>query len=137
MSLSVQPIMDAMVRQFTTSASSARFGNDFIDAFNYVLDDLWASGGLDATITHIQSPEETVTGLDECHSRIVNAGLVYYLGKLGQKHANIESAHADEDWNGVNGGIAKFVTMQQRALQADVDSDGDPSGEIAGLGYIK
>lgn len=136
MALSVPTIFDTMVRQFTTSASSVRFNSDFVDAFNLVLDDLWATGALDAKIAHIASQEETVSGLeDDRHRSIVFDGLRYHLAVLGQKHANMDIVTLTTNWEKAQ---SKFVEMEQRAWQEDsVDSDGDPENDVIGLGRTK
>lgn len=134
MSLSVSMLYDTCVKQFATSAGSARFSSDFVDAFNNVLDDLWGSGGLDSEIDHIEAQDTQLVGLESRHTSILLIGLVYHLEKLGQKHSGIDLEQAQSDWEAAQG---RFVEMEQRAWQADVDSDGDSNQDVIGLGRTK
>jgi len=133
MSLQVSGLHDTMVRQMTTSSASTRFNNDFITAFNNVLDDLWATGALDDQQDHIETVDDTVSGLGVEHEQILEKGLVYHLIRLGQKHSGIEYPVAKDEWEDAKG---DFMVIERRALQATEDDDGNPSEDVVGLGHL-
>jgi len=134
MSLSVAPLYEIMVRQFTTSGSSERFTNDFIVAVNNSLDDIHATGALDSVPTHITATASTsIALLSNQHSSALQKGIVYHLIRLGQKHSGMEYEVAKAEWEDAKGDI---MVIERRDLQSDVDDDGVPTENIVGLGYL-
>ena len=133
MALPLNTIYDAMVRQFTTSSASRRFNDDFLDAVNNALDDIWATGALDTQPTHATNYTEECSVLGPEHRAAFMKGIIYHLISLGQKHSGIERDTARAEWEDAKGDI---MVIERRAEQADEDDDGDPSNDIVGLGYV-
>jgi hypothetical protein len=133
MAIAVQNVYDRMVRQFTTSTQDRRFLADFTDSINDVLDELMVAGGLTTAIPHVDTMQDTIDELDENHSFILAAGLVYYLSLAGyRRREGTDVATAKIDWDDKKG---DFWALKMQEDQATVDDDDVPSEDIIGLGY--
>jgi len=136
MALNLDMVFEDMVRQFQTNTANDRFREDFVSAVNKTLDELFIAGALDAAISHIVQPSETIDDLDENDMFILSAGCVFYLIMSGREHVLKDRAYdvSKREWEERKG---DFMTKEFRELQADVDDDLTGEGEsIIGLGDV-
>jgi len=136
MALNLDMVFEDMVRQFQTNTANDRFREDFVSAVNKTLDELFIAGALDAAISHIVQPSETIDDLDENDMFILSAGCVFYLITSGREHVLKDRAYdvSKREWEERKG---DFMTKEFRELQADVDDDLTGEGEsIIGLGDV-
>ena len=133
MSINLNPIYNAKVREFTTSTQNKRFDEDFTVAVNNTLDQLYVAADFDSAIDHVTVHDETIDDLDAKHIFILSVGITYHLLMLGQQKAGKADhiALAKADWEEAKGDM---MILTQREDQADVDDDGDPENDIIGLG---
>lgn len=134
MSINLQPIYLAKVREFTTSTQNQRFDDDFVVAVNNTLDQLYVAANLDSAINHVSVHDESISDLDAKHQFILSAGITYHLLMIGQQKSGKADhlALARDEWESAKGDM---MILTQREDQEDVDDDDDPENDIIGLGY--
>lgn len=133
MALSVLPLQNIMIRQFSSSANSDRFTSDFLDAINNALNDIWATGALDTEPSKVTSVSGSISQLSNAHSSAFQKGLVYHLTRLGQKHSGVDYVIAKQEWEDALGDI---MVIERRDWQSDEDDDGQPTEDVVGLGHV-
>lgn len=137
MSLSLTPLYEAMVRGFSTTTGDGRFKEDFVFACNLALDGLTNSAKLATAIAHVESTDADIDELEEYHSEILTAGLIFQLVNSGYKHVrgDLAFAAAQTLWEDAK---ADYMVLEQRDDQADLeDDDVEPTGDIIGLGNLE
>lgn len=134
MSIDLSVLHDDMCRGFTTTTADGKFKSDFVTACNLVLDQLSDSGKLDTAMVHVESTEDTIDELNDEQTYLVSIGLIFHLVNLGYKHVRGDLSYqaAHDQWEIAK---AQFLTMKARENQSDVDDDGEPENDVAGLGY--
>ena len=134
MSLSIRPLFESMVKRFSTVTTDDRFVDDFIDAFNDVLDELSFQASLLTAIPHVDSTSATVSALDPKHSYILRAGLVVKLMDSGQIPAGGREIYSQvlAIWTDQR---SDFMVMKMREDQEDTDDNDVPLSDIIGNGY--
>ena len=136
MALSLEPIFEDMVRQFSTITTDDRFQLDFRDAVNKALDNLSFSGDLSTALAHVNGYNDEVSGLDFDDQDILSAVVAFKLVMMGRKHVRADTAYrelgAESDLK-----LGEFMVKKSRDDQADVTEN--LSGEdasIIGLGDV-
>ena len=134
MSLSIRPLFESMVKRFSTVTTDDRFVDDFIDAFNDVLDELSFQASLLTAIPHVDSTSATVSELDPKHSYILRAGLVVKLMDSGQIPAGGREIYSQvlAIWTDQR---SDFMVMKMREDQEDTDDNDVPLADVVGNGY--
>ena len=133
MSLSLKPLYEAAVRRFQTTVDSDRFNDDFPFAVNLTLDQLGVIGNPTTPYAHVDDVEADLTDFSAEYSAIIYAGICFHIADLGHQLRGgekqyIEMAGAWEDAKG------DYMVLLNRSDAATVDDDGDPTGDIIGLG---
>lgn len=137
MALYLQTLYEDAVRQFGTTVTDTRFAADFVSAANRSLDQLSRCADLTTDIAHVEATDASVSSLDEGHSDIMASGITYYLMVKGHGVTSREGPRmldrAKALWEECKG---DWMIEKSREDQAAEDSDGNPTGDIIGLGYM-
>jgi len=113
-------------------AGSDKFQNRFIRATNRALDELSICADLATKHSHISSPEDTISTLDDEYEWILVAGINYYLARTGQRPADpnvLRFVYGDtaEQWER---GRDEYVANRWNETQAT------DSNSVMMLGYL-
>lgn len=134
MSLNVDFLFQAMVRQFHTVPSDDRFQKDFIVACNAVVDEMSFRAELATAIGHITKVNDNISEIDADDGFVLLAGLPAWLIQMGYEHSEGTNAfdRIQPYWERK---LNDYQVKISQAEQTTQDSDGVPTADIAGLGY--
>ncbi len=133
MSLSLKPLYEAAVRRFQTTVDNERFNDDFPFAVNQTLDKLTALANPTTAYAHVDDIDATLDDFDAEYSPIIYAGVCFHLADQGHQLRGGEKQYIDmaQTWEDAKG---DFMVLMDHADSAAVDEDGNPTGDIIGLG---
>jgi len=134
MALAVEPLFNAMVREFHSNVADERFMDDFVFAFNLVLDEMTNGADLSSALTPITQINTTQSSLDADDARIMSPGLRVKLIQAGRRHMRGNDKYQTmlAEWNYA---LGEWMMKKQKEDGDDVDADGTDESVI-GLGDV-
>jgi len=129
MALNTYKLCQDVSREFRTQETDERFRADFVTAVNQALDDISIDCDLDTPLSHINSADESVTGLSEYHYGIIKAGCVFFLIVNGSRHRRGDE-QLDVAYGQWEDKKAQYWTRTVNDLQRETESG------VIDLGYL-
>lgn len=122
MSLSVDPIFKAMVRELHApeGGRGERFVSDFVTAFNRVLSELTRKANLATRLAHITGTSSVQTALSADDEYVVAAGLKYYLSTMGYSKEGADLTRMQKMWDDA---VDDFIAAAFNDLMEDDEED--------------
>ncbi len=122
MSLSVDPIFKAMVRELHVpeGGRGERFAADFVTAFNRVLSELTRKANLATRLSHITGTASVQSALEADDEYVVAAGLKYYLSTMGYARENDDMSRLQAMWDDA---VGDFIAAAFNELMEDDEED--------------